>query len=105
MTDEAMGMMKVATKEEIPLGTGKIIEVNGKTIALFNCEGTFYAIENFCKHQDGPLGEGILSGTNVTCPWHGWGYDVRTGECVTDPSVKVQAFNVKLDGEDILVSV
>ena len=96
---------KVATKSEISTGSGKAVEINGKTIAVFNCDGTFYAIENTCKHRGGPLGEGSLAGTTVTCPWHGWEYDVSTGECQMDSSIKVQKFDVKVEGDDIFVSV
>ncbi len=96
---------KVATTSEIPKGSGKVVEVGGKTIAVFNCDGTFYAIDNTCKHRGGPLGEGSLSGTSVTCPWHGWEYDVTSGACSMDASIKVPRFDVKLDGHDILVSV
>ena len=98
-------LTKVAKTSEILVGTGKVVEVGGKTVAVFNCEGTFYAIDNTCKHRGGPLGEGSLSETTVTCPWHGWEYDVKTGECTMDRSVKVQKFDVKVEGEDILVSL
>ena len=98
-------LTKVAKKSEIPTGTGKVVEAGGKTVALFNCEGTFYAMDNTCKHRGGPLGEGSLSGTTVTCPWHGWEYDVTSGACQMDPSIKVQKFDVKVDGDDILVSL
>ena len=98
-------LTKVAKKSEIPPGTGKVIEAGGRTIAVFNCEGTFYATDNTCKHRGGPLGEGSLSGTTVTCPWHGWEYDVTSGECTADRSVKVQTFDVKVEGDDILISI
>ncbi len=98
-------LTKVAKKSEIPPGTGKAIEVGGKTIAVFNCEGTFYAVDNTCKHRGGPLGEGSLAGTTVTCPWHGWEYDVTSGECATDSSITVQKFDVKVEGDDLLVSI
>ena len=96
---------KVATKVEIPPGTGKVIEVGGKTIAVFNCDGTFYAMDNTCRHRGGPLGEGALAGTAVTCPWHGWEYDVKSGACQTDPSITLQTFQVSVEGDDVLVSV
>ncbi len=96
---------KMATTAEIPPGTGKVVEVGGKTLAVFNCDGTFYAIENTCLHRGGPLGEGSLSGTTVTCPWHGWEYDVRSGECTMDRSMKVSKFEVTVQGDDLLVSV
>ena len=96
---------KVAKTSEIPAGTAKVIEVGGKTLAVFNCDGVFYAIDNTCKHRGGPLGEGGLAGTTVTCPWHGWEYDVTTGVCAMDDSIKVQSFEVKVEGDDVLVAV
>lgn len=98
-------MVKVAQVSEIPPGTGKVVEASGKTIAVFNCDGTFYAIDNTCKHRGGPLGEGSLAGTTVTCPWHGWEYDVTSGACQTDASITVQKFDVKVEGDDVLVSI
>ena len=98
-------LTKVAKKADIPTGTGKVVAAGGKTVAVFNCEGTFYAIDNTCKHRGGPLGEGSLSGTTVTCPWHGWEYDVKSGACQLDASITVQTFDVTVDGDDILVSL
>ena len=98
-------LTKIASKSEIPVGTGKVVEVGGKSVAVFNCEGTFYAMDNTCKHRGGPLGEGSLSDTTVSCPWHGWEYDVRTGACQMDPSIKVQTFDVKVEGDDVLISI
>ena len=98
-------MVKVAQVSEIPPGTGKVVQANGKAIAVFNCDGTFYAIDNTCKHRGGPLGEGSLLGTTVTCPWHGWEYDVASGSCSMDPSIAVQKFDVTVQGQDVLVSV
>ena len=82
-----------------------MIEVGGKKIALFNVDGTFFAVDNTCKHRGGPLGEGELSGMVVTCPWHGWEYDVRTGVSQTDPSIGVTSYKVKVEGDDILVEL
>ncbi len=100
-----MTATKVAKTSEIPAGSGKVVEVGGRAIAVFNCDGTFYAIDNTCKHRGGPLGEGTLSGKTVTCPWHGWEYDVSTGACQLDGSIKVQKFPVTVEGDDILVSI
>ena len=99
------GLTKVATVSEIPPGTGKVVEAGGKTLAVFNCEGTFYAVDNTCKHRGGPLGEGSLSGTSVTCPWHGWEYDVTSGECAMDASIKVPSLPVTIQGNEIFISV
>lgn len=96
---------KVATTAEIPKGSGKAVELAGKTIAVFNCDGKFYAIDNTCQHQGGPLAEGMLAGNSVTCPWHGWEYDVATGACAMDPSLVNTPYDVKVEGEDIFVAV
>jgi nitrite reductase/ring-hydroxylating ferredoxin subunit len=94
---------KVAKVADIPPGTGKVVEAGGKTLAVFNCDGAFYAIDNTCVHRGGPLGEGSVSGTTVTCPWHGWEYDVKTGECAMDRAIKVQPYRVTVEGDDILL--
>lgn len=95
--------VKVARRDEIPDGGGKTIEVGGRKIALFNSGGNFYAIDNTCRHRGGPLGEGDVFGNTVVCPWHGWEYDITTGQSVDDPSVKVACFAVRVDGDDVLV--
>lgn len=97
--------IKVAARADVPDGTGKTVEAGGKQIALFNTAGKFYAIDNTCKHRGGPLGEGELDGTHVTCPWHGWEYDVTTGANLDDPNVKVGCYPVKIEGDDVLVEV
>ena len=97
--------VKVAQTDEIPAGQGKCVEVEGKRIAIFNVDGAFYALDDVCPHQGGPLGEGELMGTTVTCPWHGWEYDVTTGINLFDTDVKQDQFEVKVEGDDILVAV
>lgn len=97
--------VKVARIEEVPVGSAITVEVGGKAVALFNCDGVFYAIDDTCPHQGGPLGEGDVEGTTVTCPWHEWRYDVRTGVNIEDASCKVAAYAVKLEGNDVLVAV
>lgn len=97
--------VKIATQREVPEGTGLTIEVEGQGIALFNVEGVFYAIDNRCKHRGGPLGEGSLEGKEVICPWHGWQYDVTTGQCTTDPAVLQTRYNLKVEGDDIFAEL
>ena len=96
--------MKVCKKGDIPVGSGKTVEVNGKPVALFNVDGQLCAISNTCRHKGGPLGEGELDGKIVTCPWHGWRYDVTTGGNETNPSMPIEKYPVKVDGEEVLVS-
>lgn len=95
--------VKVGRRGDIAEGAGKTVQVGGKQVALFNAGGNFYAIDNVCLHRKGPLGEGDLEGTIVTCPWHGWQYDITTGCNVDDPALKVACFAVRLEGDDIMV--
>ncbi len=90
----------VARVGDIPSGSGKTVDVNGVWIALFNVEGTYYAIDNTCPHAGGPLGEGHLDGVAVDCPWHGWSFNVTTGERVGNPNFTVACCHVRVvDGQ------
>jgi nitrite reductase/ring-hydroxylating ferredoxin subunit len=97
--------VKVAQVSDLQPGTGKVVEVKDKVIALFNVEGTFYAIDNTCLHRGGPLGEGELEDCVVTCPWHGWQFNVKTGVSETNPSAKVKIYEVKTDGSTVMIAV
>lgn len=81
------------------------VVVNNRALAIFNVDGTFYATANQCLHRGGPLGQGMLSGCEVMCPWHAWSWDVRTGENVANPSLKMQIYEVKVEGGVVLVRV
>ena len=96
---------KAARRDEVPEGQGKVVEVRGRKIALFNVGGKFYATDNTCLHRGGPLGEGHLRGNVVNCPWHMWGFDVTTGACESAPDEKLETFPVKAEGDDILVGI
>ena len=98
-----MAFTKVASVSDVPEGEGKIVKAGGKEIALFKLEGEFYALDNTCKHMGGPIGEGWLEDAVVTCPWHGWRYDIKTGVCQMFPNVKLDTFAVKVEGDDIFV--
>ncbi len=97
--------VRVASVSEIPAGEGKVVELNGEEVAVFNVDGAFHAIHNLCKHQGGPLGEGELDGCIVTCPWHDWTYDVTSGVSPEDPDCTVDRYEVKVAGDDILIAV
>ncbi len=75
----------IAELQQCPPGTGLEVVAEGRMIALFNVDGRFYALDGICPHQGGPLGKGELKGTVVTCPWHGWQFDVCSGKHVTSP--------------------
>ena len=95
--------VRVTGTTDVKSGQGIVVEVNGKTLAVFNVDGAFHAIDNTCIHRGGPLGEGDLEGSVVTCPWHGWQYDVTTGACVANPAAKVVRYEVKVEGTDVKV--
>lgn len=100
------GFVKVAKTDEVAPGQGKMIEVSGTKIALFNVQGSFYAIDDTCTHRGGPLSEGVLDGKQVTCPWHGAIYDVTTGEVLGLPAPKgVARYNVRVEGENVEVEI
>jgi nitrite reductase (NADH) small subunit len=92
-----MTRVRVVASGEMKPGEGRVVEVEGRSIALFNVEGRYYAIDNGCPHRGGPLGEGDLEGTVVACPWHAWRWDVTTGANTNNPAVKVACYPV---GED-----
>jgi len=100
-----MAIVRVASVNEVKEGEGRVVSANGVPIALFKVDGEFYAIHNTCLHKGGPLGEGFLDGNVVTCPWHGWQYDVTTGKNVMMPNIAVKKFNVKIEGNDVFVEV
>ena len=98
-------LTKVAEVQDLAPGAGKVIQAEGKTLALFNVDGTFYAIDNTCLHRGGPLGEGDLDDKIVTCPWHGWQYDVSTGTNVMNPAIKVASYPVTVEGGAVFVEL
>jgi 3-phenylpropionate/trans-cinnamate dioxygenase ferredoxin component len=99
-------LVKVAETKDIAPGTGKVVQAEGRSIALFNMAGTFHAIDNTCTHEGGPLGEGDLSGEVVICPWHGTEFNVKTGAALGPLSeANVRSFPVMVRDNDVLVEV
>lgn len=100
------GYVKVASTGEVTPGQAKMVEVEGKKIALFNVDGSIYAIDDTCTHRGGPLSKGVLEGKQVTCPWHGATFDVTTGDVLDPPAPNgVARYNVRLEGSNIEVEV
>ncbi|MGE5325908.1 MAG: Rieske (2Fe-2S) protein [Deltaproteobacteria bacterium] len=97
--------VKIANLSEVAPGTAKAVDVNGQLIALFNVDGAIFALDNTCLHQGGPLGEGLLEGDVITCPWHMWEYNVRTGEKVGHPELKVNRYEIQVANGEIKVAV
>jgi nitrite reductase/ring-hydroxylating ferredoxin subunit len=98
--------IKVAQFDEISPGSGKVVEANGQSIALFNVDGALYAIDNTCTHVGGSLGEGDLIDDTVSCPWHGAQFNVKTGEVLGPPAGSgVRSYAVKVEGNDVFVEL
>ena len=107
----------VATVEEIPPGRRKIVEIEGRSIGVFNVHGSFYALRNRCPHQGAPLCQGSIKGTAVPslpgeyrweregeilrCPWHGWEFDLTNGRNMAEPDRwRVRAYDVTIEPAD-----
>ncbi len=98
--------VKIASKSELPEeGEAKEFTVNGKVICVANVNGTISAMDNVCLHRGGPLGQGVIEGDKLVCPWHGWQYNPATGEAVHNPAMKVSVFPLKVEGDDVLVQI
>ena len=98
--------VKVAKTSEIPDQAGKCVDVEGRTIAVFNLGGEFYAINDTCTHQGGPLSDGAVNGEEVECPWHGARFKIKSGEIAGPPAFEgVEHYTVRIDGDDIEIEV
>lgn len=97
--------VNVGRVEELRDGEGRVVQAGGQTLAVFNVAGQFYAIDNTCAHRGGPLGEGDVEGRVVTCPWHGWRWDVTTGANTNNPGVRVACFPVTVENGEVFVEV
>jgi nitrite reductase/ring-hydroxylating ferredoxin subunit len=100
-----MSSHRIAAVAEVPPGTGKELAAGGRVIALFNVDGTFHAMDGICPHAGGPLGKGRLTGCIVTCPWHGWQFDVSTGQHRLNASLVHTTFPVRIEGDDVYVEL
>lgn len=117
--EAALGLFPEAPKDVTPpdgfevvlhkdaLAPGKVTEIiiGGKAIAVANVDGTFRACTNACPHADGPLGEGTLEGGLLTCPYHGWQFDLESGACPTNPDVELPTFDVQVVGNAVCVRI
>lgn len=97
--------VRVAEKREIPVGSLKSVEVSGRSVVVANVGGMFHAIDGVCPHAQGPLGKGELEEKTLTCPWHGWTFDVTSGVSVSDPPACVQSFKVRVEDDHVSVEI
>lgn len=97
--------VRVAHVDEIPPGTAKELTVAGRVLALYHVDGQFYVLDGICPHAGGPLGNGELQGNVVTCPWHGWQFDVTTGRHCLTPNIQQPVFPVKVEEREVFVDL
>ena len=97
--------IRLAAASEIPPGSGGEFVAGERIVALYNVAGVFYALDGICPHQGGPLGKGFLNGCIVTCPWHGFQFDVTTGQHQTSKSLVHPTLPVKEEAGEVFVDV
>ena len=98
--------IRVASKGDVPPGQVRVVTVADRRLALCHVDGEFFAIDDVCTHDAGPLGEGALDGYAIECPRHGARFDVRTGQVLALPAPRpVAAYPVKIEGDDVLVAL
>ena len=91
---------RVAAASDVAAGQVRVVQCGDRSLALSNLDGEFYAIDNVCTHDGGPLGEGRLRNGRVICPRHGAAFDAKTGRVISLPAVRsVQAYTVTVDEE------
>jgi len=99
-------LIKIAETKELPPGKAAAFDVEGLRIAVFNVGGKFYAIDDTCTHDGGPLCEGEIDGSEVTCPWHGAAFDVTSGAVLGPPAgAPVNRYNVRIEGADVEIEI
>jgi NAD(P)H-dependent nitrite reductase small subunit len=96
---------RLTRADDLPPGTAKEVVAGDRVIALFNVDGTFYALDGVCPHQGGPLGQGLVEGCVVTCPWHGWQFDVRTGQHQINPQLVQERYVARVEDDWVLVDL
>ncbi len=99
-------IVTVGRVEDLPPGKGATVELAaGGELALYNVNGQFYAVENFCPHRGAPLADGHLRSHFVECDWHGWRFDLRSGQCLTQPDGAIEAYPVIIDDGWIKIEI
>ena len=98
--------VKVATRSELPPGSKLLAEIDGRAIAVFNVDNTYYAIDDVCTHDGGPLADGEFCGHEIQCPRHGARFDVRTGKALSFPAFEpVATHAVEVRGDEVFVAL
>jgi len=97
--------VRVCSVVDCPVGESREFVVGDRIVAIFHTEDQFFALDGVCPHQGGPLGKGKLQGSTVTCPWHGWQFNVATGQHLTNASVCHPRFELRVVDDEVLICV
>ena len=96
---------RAAQVSDLPEGSAQSVDVAGSKVALFHVDGKFYALADACLHRGGPLGTGHVEEGRVTCPWHAWEFDVKTGACQTTEGARQKSYPVKVEKGEVYVDL
>lgn len=99
------GAVRVAAVSEIPPGSALEVVAGDRVIAVFNVDGVFHALDAICPHAGGPLAQGKVVNGVVACPWHGWQYNLKTGENCLNPRINAGCHTVRVEGNDVLIEL
>jgi nitrite reductase (NADH) small subunit len=98
--------VKLTSQSELPpAGEAREFPVGDKVICVANVNGTISAMDNVCLHSGGPLGQGVIEGDKLVCPWHGWQWDPKTGQAAHNPGAKVAVYPLKMEGVDVMIEL
>ncbi|HVI78229.1 MAG TPA: Rieske (2Fe-2S) protein [Candidatus Acidoferrum sp.] len=101
-----MSSQKLALQSDLPaLNEAKEFQCGSQEICVANVNGEFFAMENVCLHQGGPLGQGIIENGNVVCPWHAWAWDPKTGQAGHSKNAKLTVYPLRLENGDVLIDI
>lgn len=95
----------MSVSELPPEGEAREVACGERLICIANSGGTISAMDNVCPHRGGPLGQGIIENGKLICPWHAWAFDTKTGAAVHTPGVTVEVYELKIEGDDVLVKL
>jgi nitrite reductase (NADH) small subunit len=98
------GFVLVARRGDVARDRSRVVRVGRYDVALFDVDGEVFAYENVCPHQGGPIAEGFIEGSTITCPWHAWCFDLRTGSMTIGDFARLRRFDVTTEGDAIYVA-
>jgi nitrite reductase (NADH) small subunit len=97
---------KLTTQSALPAeNQAKEFPCGGKVVCVANVNGTITAMDNVCLHRGGPLGQGVIEGSKVVCPWHGWQWDPQTGQAAHNPNAKLAVYPLKVENGDVMIEL